>query len=98
MTKFSDINEEFRVRNKNADIPLLLRKLHPKLKFIEYAILKSQPYFLSKKCLICYDCYYILTSVQKMSGNPSATKEETFRGTQGLRFEGMRTKREVLGR
>jgi hypothetical protein len=85
-----------RVRNKNADIPLLLRKLHPKLKHSDYPILKIQPYFISKKCSVCYNCYYSFTSVSKLSGNPiNSIKEEIFRGTHGLRSEGMKTKNQV---
>lgn len=44
-TRYRDIAENLRVRSKAAEIPLLIRKLHPRLKVPEYERIKNHAHF-----------------------------------------------------
>mmetsp|Transcript_28309 Transcript_28309/g.25104 ORF Transcript_28309/g.25104 Transcript_28309/m.25104 type:complete len:80 (-) Transcript_28309:220-459(-) len=61
-TRYRDIAENLRVRNKTAEIPLIIRKLHPKMKVQEYEKLKYHAYFSHKTATICHNCYYKIVS------------------------------------
>lgn len=92
--------DELRVRDKNADIPLLIRKLHPNLKPKEFTKLKSEQYFLNKKVDVCYNCFFEIVTTNNLAGNEELfiNDQVVLKGTQGLRYESLKIKKEVQHR
>lgn len=59
----------YRVRNKQAAIPYIIRKVHPKMKAHEFEKIKDEDYFKLKKTLLCYNCYFQLSKTHNYGGN-----------------------------
>jgi len=59
----------YRVRNKQATIPYIIRKMHPKMKAHEYEKIKNEDYFKLKKTNVCYSCYFQLSKTHNYGGN-----------------------------
>ena len=69
----------YRVRNKQAGVPYIIRKIHPKLKANEFDKIKDEDYFKLKMARICFSCYFNLIKTNDMGGNdmnPYAIKEK----------------------
>lgn len=99
LKKQPEIAEEAQLRHKAADIPLIIRRLHPKLKLQEFIKYKNSIEFLSKRAPICFDCYYIVVGSSKCSGNMlrSAEKvEEHFKGTGFMHHDALVNQKDIL--
>lgn len=69
----------FHVRNKQADIPYIIRKVHSRLRSHEFEKIKNEDYFKIKKTRVCYSCYFYLSKTNIMGGNdqnPNSIQEK----------------------
>jgi hypothetical protein len=58
------------IKQKNANIPLLFRRLYPRIKLKEFEELMQSETFLKKKVLVCHLCFLDITDTIKEAGVP----------------------------
>lgn len=77
---------------KNYTIPIIIKKLHPRLKEKDYNNLCNNPGFLDKVALVCEDCYLIIVGSANVLESLKQTakkniREVNFFGKGGLNPE-----------
>lgn len=71
--------------DKNYNIPLLIKKLHPYMKEREFKTLVKNPGFLEKVALVCENCYLlIIGSAHAQESLKQITKKHTIKNTHFL--------------
>ncbi|CAK84187.1 unnamed protein product (macronuclear) [Paramecium tetraurelia] len=109
MAEKLDVRQDVELRqvNQNYLIPTLIRKIFPKLKYVQYKELLGNPGFLEMEFSVCYNCHVQIDKGVNVSQDLSKlAKQEmlcpaTYRGIQKLRPEVLKdrlitTRREIL--
>jgi hypothetical protein len=56
------------MKQREANIPLVIRKLYPRMRLKDYETLRYNEAFLAKKIFVCYNCYLELTESRPLAG------------------------------